>query len=58
MIISGQYFANEMIRHCVAEVVRNVELKAITKAEDIAIVTDLILRNANAFRVKFIPRLK
>lgn len=55
--ISGQKFAMIELRTVVAEIVRNFQLKPITKLQDVVIISDLILRSKDPIRLQFIPRI-
>ncbi|XP_055302936.1 probable cytochrome P450 4ac1 [Sitodiplosis mosellana] len=52
----GQKFAMMELRTVVGEIVKNFELKPITKTEDVVIISDLILRARDPIRVKFVAR--
>lgn len=52
----GQKFAMMELRTTVGEIIKNFELKPITKTEDVVIISDLILRAKDPIRVKFVPR--
>lgn len=46
------------IRTVIAGILREFELRPITKVEDIVIISDLVLRTKDPIRLKFIPRTK
>lgn len=52
----GQKFAMMELRTVIGEIVKNFELKPITKIEDVVIITDIILRAKDPIRVQFVPR--
>lgn len=44
------------LRTAIGEIIRNFELKPVTKTEDLIIISDLILRSKDPIRVRFLPR--
>lgn len=44
------------LRTAVGEIVKNFELKPITKIQDVVIITDIILRAKDPIQVQFVPR--
>lgn len=52
----GQKFAMMEMKLAVAEVLREFELKPVTRPEDIEITADLVLRNNGPVEVTFVPR--
>lgn len=53
---SGQKFAMMELRTAIGEVIKHFELQSITKAEDVVIISDLILRAKDPIRVRFVAR--
>lgn len=52
----GQKFAMMELRTAIGEIIKNFELKPITKTQDIVMISDLILRTRDPIRVKFVQR--
>lgn len=44
------------LRTVIGEIVKNFELRPITKAQDVVVMADIILRAKDPIRVKFMPR--
>lgn len=44
------------LRTVVAEIIRNFELKSITRVEDVVIVSDLVLRSKDPIYIQFVAR--
>lgn len=53
---AGQKFAMMELRTVVGEIVRNFQLRPITKMDDVVIISDLILRSKDPIRLQFVPR--
>lgn len=52
----GQKFAMMELRTVIGEIIKNFELKPITKIDSVVIITDIILRAKDPIRVRFVPR--
>lgn len=52
----GQKFAMMELRTAIGNIIRNFELRPITKIQDVIIISDLILRSKDPIRVQFLPR--
>ena len=46
------------LKALIAHILHNFELKAIDKANEITILTDVVIRPGQPVRVKFTPRIK
>lgn len=44
------------LRTAVTEIIRNFELKPITRVEDVVIVSDLVLRSKDPIYIEFVER--
>lgn len=55
-IFAGQKFAMMELKTAVGEIIRNFELRPITKIDDVVIISDLVLRSKDPIYLQFVPR--